>query len=153
MAQRELRWHSVGCAMRRSIYERGQEMTQQLISLDTAVQLATVSRRTLWRRVQEGQVARSGSDERGRALLVLADVVPLLSIRLEEGDAELLVAADGGCAEAQNELAILCLEQDLPMLALHWFNLAAEQDHSDAMHHLGRLYAAGIKDSGGGLGA
>lgn len=126
-------------------------MTEQAISLDTVVQLATVSRRTLWRRVQEGQVGRCGTDERGRALLALKDVTALLAIRLEEeGDAELLMAADQGDGEAQNELGILCLEQEAPMLALHWLNLAAEQDHADAMHHLGRLYAVGIKNSGGG---
>lgn len=126
------------------------KMTEQAISLDTVVQLATVSRRTLWRRVQEGQIGRCGTDERGRALLALKDVAALLAIRLEEeGDADLLMAADQGGGEAQNELGILCLEQNEPMLALHWFNLAAEHEHSDAMHHLCRLYAAGIKDSGG----
>lgn len=127
------------------------KMTEQAISLDTVVQLATVSRRTLWRRVQEGQIGRCGTDERGRALLALKDVAALLAIRLEEeGDADLLMAADQGDGEAQNELGILCLEQNEPMLALHWFNLAAEHEHSDAMHYLCRLYAAGIKDSGGG---
>ncbi len=127
-------------------------MTQPAISLDSAVLLATVSRRTLWRRVQDGQIGRSGTDERGRALLALADLGPLLCIRLDdEGDASLLVEADRGSAVAQNELGILCLEQAQGPVALHWFKLAAEQGHSDAMHHLSRLYLHGIEHSGGGL--
>ncbi|TDQ39002.1 tetratricopeptide repeat protein [Thiopseudomonas denitrificans] len=126
-------------------------MTQPAISLDSAVLLATVSRRTLWRRVQDGQIGRSGTDERGRALLALADLGPLLCIRLDdEGDASLLVEADRGSAVAQNELGILCLEQAQGPVALHWFKLAAEQGHSDAMHHLSRLYLHGIEHSGGG---
>lgn len=101
-------------------------MKQQAISLDTAVELATVSRRTLWRRVQEGKLARAGADERGRALLVLEDVQPLLRVRLnDEADAQVLLAADRGDSKAQNELAILCLEQQLPGPALHWFAEAA----------------------------
>lgn len=129
-------------------------MTQPAISLDSAVLLATVSRRTLWRRVQDGQIGRCGVDERGRALLILADLEPLLCIRLEsKEDAGLLVDADRGSARAQNELGILCLEQKQAPVAVDWFKLAAEQDHSDAMHHLSRLYLHGVENSGGGAGS
>lgn len=122
------------------------KMKQQAISLDTAVELATVSRRTLWRRVQEGKLARAGADERGRALLVLQDVQPLLSIRLNDAaDEKILLAADQGDSNAQNELGILCLEQQLPGPAIHWFEQAAEQGNADAMHHLGGLYLQGFK--------
>lgn len=125
-------------------------MKQQAISLDTAVELATVSRRTLWRRVQEGKVGRAGLDVRGRALLVLDDLRALLAIRLEdEADARLLVDADQGSSEAQNELGILCLEQSQPLLAVYWFNQAAEQGHADAMYHLSRLYLHGFDQLGG----
>lgn len=128
-------------------------MKQQAISLDTAVELATVSRRTLWRRVQEGKVGRAGSDARGRALLVLDDLRALLAIRLEdEADAGLLVDADQGSSEAQNELGILCLEQSQPLLAVYWFNQAAEQGHADAMYHLSRLYLHGFDQLWGGGG-
>lgn len=127
------------------------KMKQQAISLDTAVELATVSRRTLWRRVQEGKLARAGADERGRALLVLRDVQPFLSIQLTNAaDEKVLLAADQGDSNAQNELGILCLEQQLPTPALHWFEQAAEQGNADAMHHLGRLYLQGFESSGGG---
>lgn len=126
-------------------------MTQPAISLDSAVLLATVSRRTLWRRVQDGQVGRCGTDERGRALLALDDLEPLLCIRLAHaGDAALLIEADRGVAEAQNGLGIFCLEQGQAAVALHWFKLAAEQEHADAMHHLSRLYLHGVEQAGEG---
>lgn len=125
-------------------------MNQQSISLDTAVELATVSRRTLWRRVQEGKVARAGADERGRALLVLDDLKPLLAVQLQSAtDIEMLMAADRGTSEAQNELGIMCLEQSQPQRALHWFTEAAEQGYADAMHHLGTLYLHGFVSAGG----
>ena len=121
-------------------------------STEAAVELASVSRRTLWRRVQEGKVGRAGLDVRGRALLVLDDLRALLAIRLEdEADARLLVDADQGSSEAQNELGILCLEQSQPLLAVYWFNQAAEQGHADAMYHLSRLYLHGFDQLGGGL--
>lgn len=163
--------HAKDCARIIASDKREIRMTQAAISLDSAVLLATVSRRTLWRRVQDGQIGRCGTDERGRALLALEDLRPLLCIRLDEdtdagrlvgegeaerlaevSDAARLVEADRGNAEAQNELGILCLEQAQAGVALHWFNLAAAQNHADAMHHLSRLYLHGFENSGGGLG-
>ena len=124
---------------------------QQAISLDSVVELASISRRTVWRRLNEGVIARCGADERGRALLALADVLPFLRIQLlEAGDAELLMAADRGDREAQNDLGILCLEQQQMDIALYWFKLAAEQEHADAMHWLSKLYLGGIELGGGG---
>lgn len=55
----------------------------------------------------------------------------------------LLVAADRGDSEAQNDLALLCLEQQRADVAVYWFNLAAPQGDADAMHHLSRLYQQG----------
>lgn len=56
----------------------------------------------------------------------------------------LLVAADRGDSEAQTDLALLCLEQDRPDIALYWFQLAAQQGDADAMHHLSGLYQQGL---------
>lgn len=128
-------------------------MEQQAISLDTTVQLAKISRRTLWRRLNDGLIGRCGTDARGRALLALADVVPLLSIQLEKsGDMDLLIAADQGDSAAQNEMGILCLEQEQLHIARYWFELAAEGGHADAMHYLSRLYLGELGHSGGGGG-
>ena len=55
----------------------------------------------------------------------------------------LLVAADRGDSGAQNDLALLCLEQQRADVAMYWFNLAAQQGDADAMHYLSELYQKG----------
>ncbi|WP_090275890.1 SEL1-like repeat protein [Halopseudomonas litoralis] len=55
----------------------------------------------------------------------------------------LLLAADSGDSEAQCDLALVFLEQDRADLAAYWFNLAAQQEHADAMHYLSGLYQQG----------
>ena len=83
-------------------------------------------------------------DERGKAMLAYADIKPKLCISFaEDEDMELLVEADQGCHDAQNDLGILCLEQERADIALHWFTLAAEQGHADAMHFLSEMYQLG----------
>lgn len=114
-----------------------------LISVDTAVVVAGVSKRTLWRWLGSGVIEHRGMDERGRAMLAYADIKPKLCVTFEDEDIDLLVQADQGCSDAQNELGILCLEQDRADLALYWFNLAADQGHADAMHFLSKMYQSG----------
>ena len=114
-----------------------------LISVDTAVVVAGVSKRTLWRWLGSGVIEHRGMDERGRAMLAYADIKPKLCIAFADEDIGLLVAADQGGSDAQHDLGILCLEQDRADIALHWFNLAAEQGHADAMHFLSEMYQLG----------
>lgn len=115
-----------------------------LISVDTAVVVTGVTKRTLWRWLGSGAIEHRGMDERGKTMLAYADIKPRLCISFEENeDIELLVEADRGCRDAQNDLGILCLEQDRADLALYWFNLAADQGHADAMHFLSKMYQSG----------
>lgn len=124
------------------------------VSLDTATLITGVSKRTLWRRVANGQVSRQESDSRARAMLTLSDLAPMLCVPVEPEDYELLVNADAGDAEAQNDLAQLFLECERPDIALHWLQAAVSQDHADAMHNLATLHIKGIgvpKDETKGL--
>lgn len=114
-----------------------------LISVDTAVVVAGVSKRTLWRWLGSGVIEHRGMDERGRAMLAYADIKPKLCIAFADEDIDLLVAADQGGSDAQHDLGILCLEQDRVDMALYWFNLAADQGHADAMHFLSKMYQSG----------
>lgn len=114
-----------------------------LISVDTAVVVAGVSKRTLWRWLGSGVIEHRGMDERGRAMLAYADIKPKLCIAFADEDISLLVAADQGGSDAQHDLGILCLEQDRADMALYWFNLAADQGHADAMHFLSEMYQLG----------
>ena len=56
----------------------------------------------------------------------------------------MLLEADKGVCEAQNDLALLFLEQERPDIAFHWFMLAAQQQHPDAMQWLSYLYSRGL---------
>ena len=115
-----------------------------LISVDTAVVVTGVTKRTLWRWLGSGAIEHRGMDQRGRTMLAYADIKPKLRISFaDDEDIELLVEADQGCRDAQNDLGILCLEQERADIALHWFNLAAEQGHADAMHFLSKMYQSG----------
>ena len=124
------------------------------ISLDAAVVVTGISKRTLWRRLTDGRITRHDNDERGRAMLALEDVAPMFCVPVKPEDYELFTDADAGNADAQNELGQLFLEADRPDIALHWLRLAVDQEHPDAMHNLAKLYIKGIgipKDESLGL--
>lgn len=114
------------------------------ISLDTAALITDVSKRTLWRRLDDGQISRQENDSRGRAMLTLADLVPMLCVPIEPEDYELLAYADAGNADAQNDLAQLFLDANRSDIATHWIQLAVDQEHPDAIHNLAMLYIKGI---------
>ena len=113
------------------------------ISLDSAIIVTDTSKRTLWRRISEGKIARQENDERGRAMLDFKGILPMLCVSIASEDHELFINADAGDSEAQNDLALLFLESDRPDIALHWLRLASTQEHADAMANLGKLYIKG----------
>ena len=114
------------------------------ISLDTAALITDVRKRTLWRRLDDGQISRQENDSRGRAMLTLADLVPMLCVPIEPEDYELLADADAGNADAQNDLAQLFLDANRSDIATHWIQLAVDKEHPDAIHNLAMLYIKGI---------
>lgn len=115
----------------------------QAISLDTAILVTGISKRTLWRRVTENQITRLDTDERGRAMIAFDEIAPLITLPIEPADYELLIDADAGDPDAQNDLAQLFLELDLLEMGLYWLNQAVGQQHPDAMHNLVKLYIKG----------
>ena len=113
------------------------------INVEAAVWITQLSKRTLWRRLSDGQITRQDNDDEGRAMLTFEDLVPMLCIPVAPQDHDLIIEAAAGDAEAQNDLALLFLDGDRPDLGLHWLALAADQGHPDAMHHLSKLYIGG----------
>lgn len=116
------------------------------VSLEMASLLTGRSRRTWWRRISDGSVARVDGDARGRARLSLDDVVPHLPSTFDALDVELVIEADAGDASALNDLG-----QALAMLgryggAKECWEAAAAKDHPDAMQSLGSLYVTGKAD-------
>ncbi len=117
----------------------------QLISLGAAVSISELSERTLWRRITDGSLRRGADDKRGRTLVSLDDVLAATKLlQVQPEDVELIRQADAGDAESQNDLALLLLAQGRSKGAVYWFNLAASQNHADAMNWLGRCYVEGL---------
>lgn len=124
------------------------------ISVESAIAVTELSRRTWWRRIAEGKVKRVADDARGRAMLHWPDVLPNLCLELNADDLALLARADAGEAGAQCDIGQLFFGAERQRAALYWFLLAAQQDHADAMQWLGHCYTAGAgvaKDENLGL--
>lgn len=122
------------------------------ITIDTAAALMGVSKRTLWRYLRDGKLSQPGSGQRaaGRTMILIEEVADKFFVKLMPGDGDpdtddyaLLALADQGDSDAQNDLALLFLEQQLYDFALHYFHLAIAQDHADAMHYLSDMYEKG----------
>ena len=121
-----------------------------MISLDAAVAITGISRSTLWRRVTDGRIGKGGKDARSRALLVLADVLPLAGVPLGPEDVQVLLQADAGSAAAQADVGALCYVAGAEKAALYWLGEAAAQGDADAMQWLGIAHYAGSAGGGGG---
>lgn len=113
------------------------------ISLESAIALTGLSRRTWWRHIAEGQVNRVADDARGRAMLAWADVLPRLSAPLDAPEQALVLLADAGDASAQNDLGQIFFAQAQFKAAGYWWQQAAKKGHADAMQWLGHCYLTG----------
>lgn len=114
------------------------------ICLNTAIAITGLSRRTLWRRINSGEVATLGTPEPGEETrLNLDDVWHLSSLPLEPEDRAVIVEADSGDAVAQCELALILLAADRGDAAWPWMTCAAKRLYPDAMCYLGRFYLTG----------
>lgn len=124
------------------------------ISLIAAANLTGKTRRTLWRWVAEGKLPRGAGDSQGRSTVSLEHIKQDACVALNDADAAMVMAADRGDANAQNDVGLLLLaaqqgdakkgEEQESFAALYWFELAAQQNHGDALHWLARCHIDGI---------
>ena len=113
------------------------------ISLDTAAIISERSKRTWQRRMAEGGLERLADDARGRSMVCLTEVAPLICVPLQGTDVEVLLAADAGSAAAQRDLGQIFASHAKHEIAVHWLKQAAEQGDADAMQCLGAAHAVG----------
>ncbi|ANB01446.1 tetratricopeptide repeat protein [Ectothiorhodospira sp. BSL-9] len=115
-----------------------------LVTLKTAIFLTGLSRRTLWRRIAAGAIAKKNKDEPlGRTQVPLEGLLDDIGIPLNEEDMDLIRRADNGDPMAQGELGLMLLQAGQPERAIHWLEQAATREDPDAMHWLGRCHVAG----------
>lgn len=113
------------------------------LSLDISAAMTGLSKRTLQRRVADGNIRKVAEDARGRTMLHSDDVLALLDFKLSADDARLLIEADSGQAAAQADMACVFHAADHTEAAVYLWRMAAEQGSADAMQNLGRCYASG----------
>ena len=122
----------------------------QHVSLQAATTLTDLSVRTIRRRLADGSLQCAADNEAYYKTMICFDSIKHdICIALTPNDIELIKSADAGDAAAQNDLAVLFLEQNKPKSAVYWLELAAKQQVSDAMHLLGCCYLEGnglVKD-------
>jgi TPR repeat protein len=115
----------------------------EAVSLQTAIVITGKSRRTLWRRIEEADLRRDAEANRNKTLLDGNWVRQNSLLDLDDEEWGLVLAADGGDAEAQNEVGVLFLEAQMEAAALYWFEQAAAQNHADALHWLAHCHVTG----------
>ncbi len=119
------------------------------ISIKTYANLAALSERTIRRYIATKEIHFLVDTAKNKTLIAANELIKNAPIPISADDIMVIVDADNGDAEAQNNLAILFLEQAKPSIALYWLHLAVKQDNPDAMHLLGQCYQSGegvIKD-------
>ena len=117
--------------------------TFSTLSLATAAAITECSKRTWWRRIEQGTIKRVAPVSTNQARVLFSDVIPLISIPITLEDMQFILRADAGDADAQNDVGQLFSIAGKPEAALYWLEQAARQCHPDAMQFLGRCYAAG----------
>lgn len=116
----------------------------ELISLAAAITLTEWSERTFWRRFADGSVKKEvEGGGNGKSMVHLDSIKPYIAMPLDADDFALLRLADRGDAAAQNDLALIFLANGKPRGAIAWLEMAARQEHADAMHWLARCYLEG----------
>jgi hypothetical protein len=117
-----------------------------MINLATAATLTEWSKRTLWRRISDGTLTRTGDDNifnDKKTKIHLDTIKSYICVPLEPEDFELIESADAGDAEAQTDLALLFLSHAKPESTVYWLELAAKQNYASAMYLLGRCHTDG----------
>uniref|UniRef100_E6QX15 Putative Sel1-like n=1 Tax=mine drainage metagenome TaxID=410659 RepID=E6QX15_9ZZZZ len=102
--------------------------------------------RTIHRWCKDGILTVAGCNKQGTPMFDI-DAILALCGDLKSTDEEivdLIVAADTGSAEAQNDLGIVLLQAGRQAGALTLFTMAADQDYPDAMHFLYQCHQSGL---------
>ncbi|MCL1961824.1 MAG: hypothetical protein FWG56_08665 [Desulfovibrionaceae bacterium] len=118
-------------------------LAPRTLSLEAAIAVTGLSRSTLWRRMDGGQVGSGGKDARNRVMLALDDVLRLTGVALGKDDIEALLRADAGDAEAQADMGALFYVAGAAKAALYWLGEAAAQGNAEAMQWLAMAHAPG----------
>ncbi|MDO9142119.1 MAG: tetratricopeptide repeat protein [Methylobacter sp.] len=120
-----------------------EDLNMQTISIQAVTTLTGWSLRTIRRRLADGTLSCVNNEDRIKTMISFDSIKNDIGIPLKSEDIELIMSADTGDANAQNDLALLFLENNKPQSAIYWLELAAKQGFADAMQLLGKCYLKG----------
>lgn len=126
----------------------------KFLSLAAAITLTEFSESTFRRRFLDGSISREILTGSGKSMIYFESIRPYVKISLTEEDLITIENADAGDSNAQDEVGILFLENNKAKSAIYWFEAAAKNGNSDAMHWLARCYLSGngtFKDENVGM--
>lgn len=115
-----------------------------MLSARTAARLTGRTGRTLQRWCEEGTLPSVAVNGKGKRMIPVDALAPLLPLPLDDALRGLLGRAEGGDGEAALALGLMLMEAGKPALALAWFQEAAEAGNADAMHWLYQAYFQGL---------
>lgn len=76
-------------------------------------------------------------------MVALSEIVPLIGVPMNAEDLAVLVKADAGDAEAQDDMGHFFLAAGSSVAARYWLEQAVRQSNPNAMQCLGRCYLEG----------
>ncbi|WP_148039452.1 tetratricopeptide repeat protein [Acidithiobacillus sulfuriphilus] len=115
-----------------------------MLSARTAARLAGRTCRTLQRWCEEGALPSVAVNGKGKRMIPVDALAPLLPLPLDDGLRTLLGRVEGGDGEAALALGLMLMEAGKGAPALAWFQAAAEGGNADAMHWLYQAYFQGL---------
>lgn len=120
------------------------------VSTQTAAMLTGKSARTVQRwqdeKILHGVVMEGVRRGAGgvKLMLDLDDLAPHIPVPLDEEKKAMMVRADGGEAEAMNEVGLYFYGAEQYEIAIPWFEVAAGMGHADAMELLSTCHLKGL---------
>lgn len=126
-----------------AIAQDGNVLESVGVSVDCAASLSALGKRTWWRKIQSGKISKLMPDAFGRTRVPLADALRLAVVSLSDEDIQVLLMADAGDADAQDDIGQFFLQARFVDAALYWLQLAVKQGHANSMQILAGCYARG----------
>jgi TPR repeat protein len=113
------------------------------ICLKTAAAVTGLTKRTLWRYIENGKLNTEKQESGVKTLVDFDGVLRIAKLELPADDYAMMLDADAGALAAECEFGLWLLENGRDTLAVEWLQRAAQGGVADAMQWLGKLYARG----------
>ncbi|EIC23221.1 tetratricopeptide repeat protein [Thiorhodovibrio frisius] len=113
------------------------------ICLKTAAAVTGLTKRTLWRYIENGKLNTEKRESEVKTLVDFDSVLRIAELEFPTDNYAMILDADAGTPAAECEFGLWLLENRRETLAVEWLQRAAHGGVADAMQWLSQLYARG----------